>query len=168
MLRLINRTAWLFAIAGGLCAAAVALMTIVSIVGRSWFRAPIPGDFELVQQGIACGLSLCLPWCQAHGGNIIVDFFTQRSSARAQRAMDGFGCLLLALMCGLLSWRTAAGALVVRAAGETSMILGLPGWWVYACLAPGLALTSLVALVQAGLRFSGGDLSQLHGSAGPG
>jgi TRAP-type C4-dicarboxylate transport system permease small subunit len=162
MLRLINRTAWAFAIAGGLCAGAVALLTIVSIVGRSWFQSPIPGDFELVQQGIALAISLCLPWCQAHGGNIIVDFFTQRSRARTQRVMDGVGCMLLALMVGLLSWRTAAGALVVQAAGETSMILGLPGWWVYAFLAPGLALTCLIALVQAGMHWSGGDLSGMR------
>jgi len=163
MLRLINRTAWLFAIAGGLCAGAVALLTVVSIVGRSWFQAPISGDFELVQQGTAWALSMCLPWCQVHGGNIIVDFFTQRSSARAQQVMDGIGCMLLALMVGLLAWRTAAGALAVGEAGETSMILGLPGWWVYAFLAPGLALTCLIALVQAGLHWRGGDLSRLRG-----
>ena len=34
-----------------------------------------------------------------------------------------------------------AGALAVHEAGETTMILGLPMWWTYALLAPGLALT---------------------------
>jgi TRAP-type C4-dicarboxylate transport system permease small subunit len=151
-----------FAIAGGLCASVVALMTIVSIVGRSWFHFPIPGDVELTQLGIAFSISLCLPWCQMHGGNIIVDYFTQRSGTRARQLMDGVGCLLLALMVGLLSWRTAAGALAVRAAGETSMILGLPGWWVYAFLAPGLALSCLIALVQATWHWRGRDVVSLQ------
>jgi TRAP-type C4-dicarboxylate transport system permease small subunit len=39
--------------------------------------------------------------------------------------------------------------MAVREAGETSMILDLPMWWTYASLAPGLALSALVALVQA-------------------
>ena len=30
-----------------------------------------------------------------------------------------------------------------------SMILGLPMWWAYAFLAPGLALTAVIAVVQA-------------------
>jgi TRAP-type C4-dicarboxylate transport system permease small subunit len=151
----LRRLAWLFAIAGGLCAGAVALMTVASIVGRSAFRAPVPGDVEVTQLGIAWAISLCLPWCQLHGGNIIVDFFTQRAGQRTLRVLDAIGCLLLALMAALLAWRTAAGALAVHGAGETSMILGMPGWWVYAGLAPGLALSGLVALVQAGLHLSG-------------
>jgi TRAP-type C4-dicarboxylate transport system permease small subunit len=36
----------------------------------------------------------------------------------------------------------------VREAGETTMIISLPMWWAYACLAPGLALAGWVALVQ--------------------
>jgi hypothetical protein len=41
------------------------------------------------------------------------------------------------------------GALSVHEAGETTMIISLPMWWAYACLAPGLALAGWVALMQA-------------------
>jgi TRAP-type C4-dicarboxylate transport system permease small subunit len=160
--RALRRLAWIFAIAGGLCAVAVALMTVVSVIGRAGFRSPVPGDVELTQLGIAWAISLCLPWCQLHGGNIIVDFFTQGAGQRAQRWMDAAGCVLLALMAAVLAWRTAAGALVVHGAGETSMILGMPGWWVYAGLAPGLALSGLVALVQAARLASGRDLADMR------
>jgi TRAP-type C4-dicarboxylate transport system permease small subunit len=143
-----------FALAGGGIASAVALVTVVSIVGRALLVKPIQGDVEIAQLGVALAISLCLPWCQLHRGNIIVDFFTQKSPPRRQQQLDALGALLLAAMCALLSWRTAVGAVVVREAGETSMILGLPMWWAYASLAPGLALSALVALVQAwyGLR----------------
>jgi hypothetical protein len=62
---------------------------------------------------------------------------------------------------GLLAWRTSVGALSVREAGETTMIISLPMWWAYACLAPGLALAGWVALVQGltGLSTSNQEVS---------
>ena len=156
---LLRRIALWFALAGGLIASVVALNTVFSVIARATISKPIPGDIELTQFGIALAISLCLPWCQLHRANIIVDFFTQKLSPRRQGQLDAFGALLLAAMCLLLSWRTAVGAGVVREAGETSMIIGLPMWWTYASLAPGLALTALVALVQALYLLRGRALS---------
>ncbi len=155
MTRFLTRLAWCFAVLGGLFACATALMTVVSIAARAVVSRPIQGDVELTQFGIAICISLCLPWCQLHGGNIIVDFFTQKAGAATTRRLDAVGGLLLALMVALLAWRTAAGAFAVGGAGETSMILGLPMWWVYAALAPGLALTGVIAVFQAVVRLSG-------------
>ncbi|MBI5720353.1 MAG: TRAP transporter small permease [Burkholderiales bacterium] len=149
LLTRLSRLAEVFAVAGAAIAMAVALMVVVSVVGRAAFSLPIQGDVELVQFGIALAISLGLPWCQAQRGNIIVDFFTQRASPRTLRALDAAGALALSLMCALLAWRSAAGALAVHAAQETSMNLELPMWWTYASLAPGLALAAAVALVQA-------------------
>ncbi len=147
-----------FAVLGGGVACVVAAMTVTSIVMRALASRPIAGDVELTQLGIALSISLCLPWAQLHGANIIVDFFTQSLPERANRRLDALGALLLAAMCALLSWRTSVGAMAVREAGETSMILDLPMWWVYASLAPGLALSALVALVQAWRCWRGGAL----------
>ncbi len=146
---LLRRMALWFALAGGLIASGVALNTVLSVAMRALISKPIPGDVEMTQFGIALAISLCLPWCQLHRANIIVDFFTQKLAPRRQALLDAFGALLLAAMCMLLSWRTAVGAAAVHEAGETSMVLALPMWWNYALLAPGLALTALVALVQA-------------------
>ncbi len=154
---LLRRIAGFFALAGGAVASVVALMVVASIAGRSLLSRPIPGDVELTQFGIALTISLCLPWCQLHGANIIVDFFTQALPERANRVLDGIGAILLALMCALLSLRTAAGAVAVSEAGETSMILGLPMGWNYLMLAPGLALTAIVALWQAQRLLRGLD-----------
>ncbi len=153
----LRRIALWFALAGGAAAAALALMTVASVLMRAMLSRPIPGDVELMQMGIALCISLFLPWCQLHRANIIVDFFTDRLPQRGRRALDGLGCLLLALMCLLLAARTAAGALAVQAAGETTMIIGLPMWWAYAMLAPGLALTALIALWQGQRQLRGQD-----------
>ena len=153
MYALLRGTALLFALAGGLCAAAVAFLTVASIAGRVFWLSPISGDVELTQFGIALSISLCLPWCQIRRGNIIVDFFTERASPRTRHWLDGFGALLLAAMMALLAWRTAAGAQSAVQTHETSMILGLPIWIVYAVLAPGFALSMAVALYQALAHF---------------
>ncbi|MEY4907748.1 MAG: hypothetical protein RL260_1466 [Pseudomonadota bacterium] len=145
----LSRLAGWFAVLGGLCAAAVAGMVVVSVAGRALWSTPIPGDVELTQFGVALCISLCLPWAQVHRANIIVDFFTQKAGPATLRGLDGLGALLLAAMTALLAWRTAAGAQAMLEAHEATMILDLPMWWVYALLAPGLALTALVALVQA-------------------
>jgi TRAP-type C4-dicarboxylate transport system permease small subunit len=154
----LKRIARAFAWAGGVVASLVACMTVVSIALRATTSRPIQGDVELTQMGIALAIALCLPWCQWRGANIIVDFFTQRAAPRTNAWLDGIGAMLVAAMCALLAWRTTVGAAAVREAGETSMILGLPMWWAYAALAPGLALTAWVALAQALAHWGGRPL----------
>jgi TRAP-type C4-dicarboxylate transport system permease small subunit len=155
---ILRRLAVLFAIAGCLVACATALMTVTSVTGRAAMSRPIQGDVELTQFGIAFAIALCLPWAQLRSSNIIVDFFTQAASERTLRRLDALGAFLLALMVGVLAWRTAAGALAVHEAQETTMILGLPMWWSYAVLAPGFALTAVIALVQVGLHLTGREI----------
>ncbi|MEK8025375.1 TRAP transporter small permease [Pseudaquabacterium rugosum] len=140
----------------GLCAAlagavtlGLAAMVAWSITGRTLGSGPVQGDVELMQVGIALAISLSLPWCQLHRAHLIVDFFTQRLAPRGRDRLDAVGALLLAATCALLAWRSAAGAQAVRAAGEETMILGLPMWWAYAMLAPGLALSAAIAAWQA-------------------
>lgn len=157
-------TLW-FALAGALVALAIGAMTTVSVIGRAFFKQPIPGDVEITQMGIALAISLGLPWCQLHGANIVVDFFTQNLSERRRRLLDAAGCVLLVLMYGVLAWRTGVGAVAVRQAQETTMIIGLPMWWAYASLAPGLALAGVLAAAQAWLHASGESLEIMQGPA---
>jgi TRAP-type C4-dicarboxylate transport system permease small subunit len=163
VLSALRRLAAFFAIVGAAVALGAGAMVVTSVTLRALTTRPIQGDVELTQFAIALAISLALPWCQLRGANIIVDFFTQRLPARGVRVLDAVGCLLIAAMCALLAWRTSVGALAVREASETSIILGLPMWWVYASLAPGLALAALVALVQAAMHLRGTPMSALLG-----
>jgi TRAP-type C4-dicarboxylate transport system permease small subunit len=164
MLKLLRRTAHAFALVGSGVALAVAVTTVTSVALRALTSQPIQGDVEIAQFGIALAISLMLPWCQLRGSNIIVDFFTQRLREQRLRLLDGIGCLLIALMYLLLAWRTGVGAQAVQAAGETSMIRSWPMWWVYASLAPGMALAAVVALMQARLHFTQRPMTDLQGA----
>jgi TRAP-type C4-dicarboxylate transport system permease small subunit len=165
MLSVLRNISHAMGLAGAFVALSLSLMTTVSVASRALFNSPINGDIEIMQMGIALAISLCLPWCQLRGANIIVDFFTQHISERKRALLDGIGCLLLVAMYCMLAWRTGAGAIAVKEAGETSMIISLPMWWAYAALAPGLAIAACVALAQAVLLLQGKDLATLQGQA---
>jgi len=150
--RLLERACRWSAVIGGAVLVAMALMSVASVAGRSLLGKPVPGDFELVQIGTAICVASFLPWCQMQRGNIIVDFFTTRTSLRTQAWLDVFGALLLAVAMLLVAWRTGVGALAVMASGETSMIMGFPSWIGYAFMVPGFALTALAAVHTAWQR----------------
>ncbi len=149
MTRALDVLARAFALAGGAVLVAITVMSVVSIAGRTVLGRPVAGDFELVQVGCGVAVAAFLPYCQLRRGNIIVDFFTVRAGPRVQAALDAVGALVLAAVMALLAWRTVAGMLTVKAAGEITMIVGFPVWLGYAAIVPSLALTALVGLATA-------------------
>ena len=127
---------------------AMAAMTVTSVVGRAFFAKPILGDVELVQLGTAVCVALFLPYTQLRGGNLIVDFFTQRARPRSKARLDGFGTFLYTLVMALVCWRLVAGALSAREAQETTMLMGIPLWIAYASMVPGFALSAAIGAQQ--------------------
>lgn len=126
----------------------MAMMTVVSVVGRAFFSHPILGDVELVQLGCAVVVSCFLPYTQLRRANIIVDFFTQNASSQRKHGMDLLGNVLYTLMMSLIVWRVAVGGLDMHASGESSMLMNLPLWWAYMLMLPGLSLAVLVGVTQ--------------------
>src|SRR5690606_10967112 len=90
-----------------------------------------------------------MPLCQIRRGHIIVDFFTTRASARTRNLLDRTGCLLLAIMCGLLAWRTLPGGLSAKEYESVTMLLQFPAWIAFTAMVPPLAFSALFALAQA-------------------
>lgn len=139
------------AIAGGLIFVLIVLMSIVSIVGRKLFSAPVPGDVEMLQMAAAFASASFFAICHLNGGDVKVDFFTARASAATVHRLDAMGSLLVGLFGAVITWRSAVGALAVRSAGETSMILGWPVWVAQILMVPGfllLALAGFYMMVQ--------------------
>jgi TRAP-type C4-dicarboxylate transport system permease small subunit len=137
------------AVAAGALLTVITLMTCVSIVGRNTTGWTIVGDFELSGSAAGAAIALFMPWCQWRRGHIIVDFFTTRASAATQGQLDRFGAALMALVMGLMTWRSAIGGISAWKSQAGSMMLGFPEWIVYAGIVPALALATLIALVQA-------------------
>ena len=144
--RAVERPCEVLALVGGLVLVSIALMSAVSILGRALLSRPIQGDYELVQMGCAVFVACCMPLTQIRYGNIIVDFFTTRASERAQSRLDAAGALVVAIVMAVVAWRTAVGTLDMISAGQTTTILGIPTWYTYAGMLPGLVLCAIAAL----------------------
>ncbi len=150
---LLERLAKFCAILAGVLLTVITLMTCVSLIGRNTTGWTIQGDFELSGAVAGAAVALFMPWCQWRRGNIIVDFFTAKTSEATQSRLDRFGALLVGLGMALLAWRTSLGGLSAYKAQSSTMMLGFPEWIVYLGMVPPLVLTACIALAQAAKGF---------------
>jgi TRAP-type C4-dicarboxylate transport system permease small subunit len=153
--RILETLAKLCAVLAGLLLISITLMTCYSVIGRDFFQSALVGDIELVGVVTGAAIALFMPWCQLQRGNIIVDFFTNRASARAQAGLDRVGALLIGVFMAVLAWRGTLGGLNAYQNQSGTMMLNFPEWITYACMVPPLALAALIALLQAAFGFTG-------------
>lgn len=144
--RLVSGLCVTLACLGGALFIIEALMSVISVAGRTFFSMPIPGDYELIQLFSVIGITLCLPYCQLKKGHVFVDFFTIWAPDGLKRALDAFACLLLAIVAFFLAWRSFIGLLDMYEYQETSMVISLPVWWGYAPIMPALVVLGITAL----------------------
>ena len=142
--RLLDRLATGFTMLGGLTFCVLIVMSIVSIVGRKLFAAPVQGDVELMQMGAAVGAAAFLPLCELYDHNVKVDALTGWMSDRGRAVLDSAAHGLLTVAAVLISWRTALAAVDGHSA---------------------LLVPSFVLLALCGLYRTGGALRKALGSA---
>lgn len=140
------------ALAGAAVFVALVAMSVASIVGRKLASSPIPGDVEILQMSAAFACAAFFAHCHLVGGDLKVDFFTSRLPRAATHGLDAFGSLLFAIVGSALAWRAFAGAMAVRSAQETSVILGWPVWIAQALMVPGFALMALAGAYMVGVH----------------
>lgn len=141
--RLLDRVATGFTMLGGLTFCALIAMSIVSIVGRKLFAAPVQGDVELMQMGAAVGAAAFLPLCALYDHNVKVDALTGWMSARSRAVLDAVAHALLTVAACVITWRTALAAAEGYSSGEVSTLLSVPMWLPVALLVPSFALLAL-------------------------
>lgn len=127
----LERLARTVALAGGLLLVGVMGMTVISVLGRYMFNAPVPGDYEITE--LACGVVAFafFPYCRITNANIVVELFTGRMPPRWKAALDALHEVMFAIVAGLIAWRLFVGGLHKLADGETTMFLGIPIHWAY-------------------------------------
>ena len=112
------------ALAGGILMLALAVLVTVSVLKRWLTPQGVPGDFELMQIGLALAVFAFMPWCQLRGGNLFVDTFTGRLPPGLQRRLDGLWTLVYAAV--------AAAIAVMMAAGAVETLATEPAAWCWA------------------------------------
>ncbi|QEM82233.1 TRAP transporter small permease [Halomonas binhaiensis] len=162
----LTRLCQVLALIGGALIVALAVMTVISILGRwlssvgwissssalSWV-SPVIGDYELVEMGTAIAVSLFLPYCHLRGGHVSVDLLVMHAPKRVQYLLTFIAEILFLLATGIMTWRLYHGLLDKQSYGETSMLLGIPLWWGYALGVIGMAMLTLVCLYRVAISL---------------
>lgn len=143
---LLDKSSKFLAVVSGLSLIAMALMSLRSIVGRSFFDSPLLGDYELVQMFSAIAVALSLPYANWVKGHVIVDFFTAKASPTLNRWLDTIAQALIALFSAVLCWNTLRGLFDLKDTGDASMLLEIPTWWTYGPIALAFAMLCATAL----------------------
>lgn len=152
--RLVGGLARWVAIAGGVVLIVITTTTVISIIGRGLIFAglkPIPGDYELVEAGVFFAVFSFLPWCQYVRGHADVNIVTNFMSPRANALIDIIANLLMLGAALFLAWRHWLGMLDKQRFMETTFILRIPLWWVYASGMVG-AITFIIVSAYCVLR----------------
>ncbi|WP_191285846.1 TRAP transporter small permease [Aliiroseovarius zhejiangensis] len=100
------------AYSGGAILVAIALTTVVSIIGRTLSGlglGPVKGDYEIVEMGCAVAVFAFMPWCQLKRGHVTVDIFISKLPDRMQAILGLIGDLFLTGAAFIILWRLWLG-----------------------------------------------------------
>lgn len=169
MSNLINRIAVYSAIVGGVTLSVLIALTCMSIVGRALIPfglRPVPGDYEIVEAGIAFAIFCFIPYCQARAGHATVDVFTSGLGDQPNRVIAAFWEVIFAAVLVVIAWRLSQGLFSKFHNGETTMFLQFPIWWAYAACMVAASVGVVVGLWSAWDRvnavFRGKDSRPIH------
>jgi TRAP-type C4-dicarboxylate transport system permease small subunit len=80
------------------------LLTAGDVIGRSFFRKPIPGTFELSEFILATFILLGAAYTQQVKGHVGVDFVTSKLSPRTRAFCEIITTLLSLFIIGIVIW----------------------------------------------------------------
>ncbi|MBT9385090.1 TRAP transporter small permease [Pseudooceanicola sp. CBS1P-1] len=152
----VTRIVTFWALLGGALLLIVVALNMASVIAGI-FGAPLPGDFELTEMGVAVAAFAFLPYCQITGANVTADIFTSGASPRVIAFLSLIGALVALAFSALLIWRMYAGLLDQKAYDYTTAILQVPHWWAFVPILASLgllALSALASLMQEARRLS--------------
>jgi TRAP-type C4-dicarboxylate transport system permease small subunit len=137
----------LWALAGGLLLVVVVLLNAASLIGNIFLNQPVPGDFEIVEMGVAVAVFSFLPYCQITGANVSADIFTAWAGPRLISFLTMIASLVALGFAILLLWRMSAGLVDYRLYGEVTTIYQIPIWFAFVPILASLFLLTLASLL---------------------
>ena len=158
MLRLLERIAAAWALAGGGLVLAIMLVTSWNAGAFALDRlarpfggavAGLPGYEDFVRLAISCAGVMFLPWCQWMRGHVAVDLLASRLPRALRSALERLWLGGTALLALFLAYWMSLGMIETRGDAALSPVLGWPLWPFFAPGIVSLGLWALVAGVQA-------------------
>lgn len=131
---------------------AMAVITVIDVIGRYFFNAPMAGGYEIVQYLMALSVFAALPLATRAEGHLTIDLFTGRLRGRTKRVHRVVILIVSTVIIAFLAWRMGVQAGHMARGNATSGAMGFPLAplaWVMTALAWLAALVSVIMSVQA-------------------
>jgi len=136
---------------------AVALATVVDVVLRYVFNAPLFGLQDAAELGLLAVVFLAMPYCGLTGGHVAIDILVERLGAGLRLGALFFARLVGIMVFGILAWRAALAAQQAErfdAASNLLLIPHAPFFWLIAACA---ALYAIIQIVETAILLARGD-----------
>jgi TRAP-type C4-dicarboxylate transport system permease small subunit len=147
---------------GGSLLLALMALTVLDVVRRYGFNAPIYGARDVAKLMLLCLVALSVAYSARTGGQVAIELFSQRLSPPLRRMLAIAVRLIAIPMLMILTWQLVNSGINASRFGEASLALLLPFAPFYTVLALGMGLYTLVLVVEVGLLWRGEDLD-IHG-----
>lgn len=128
------------AVLGGVILFAVMIMVSVAVYCRYVLNAPIFGDVEYIQFGMALVVTAAMPYATLKGAHIRVDILDGVLGAWGRFLADGLARLVMAYVLLLLVQKSWDKALDAVEYGDETNLVELPLWIPYGAITLGFGL----------------------------
>jgi TRAP-type C4-dicarboxylate transport system permease small subunit len=135
--------------------AAMMLLTVADVLGRSLFARPIHGTYELVELLLTCTFFFALPGVFLRDGHVLVDVIDSWRP-RAVPWLKRIALVVTAVMLGIITWRCALFAKNALEFGDVTSDLSLPLILYWIPLLVGFGGAAVAAVVMAMRRNGNG------------
>lgn len=155
---LYKAASWL-AVAGGMLALLISIVTIINVTAfgldkiARLFDANVPaiiGYEDFVSMIVSSAALMFFPYCQAHRGHVAVDVFIKMFPDWFARVVDTLSAILMTALALFLGYMMVNGLIEVRSDNTLSAILGWPIWPFYV---PGIIAMFLWAAIAGNQIF---------------
>ncbi len=144
--------AWItrsLAFAGGAALLWLMLLTVVAVVMRYVFNAPILGAQDISELSLAVVVFLGIPYCGWTGGHVAVDLISAVVAESRLRYTDTLMRLLGAVLFAVVAWQALRQGLDALEYGEASNLVEIAHHPFMFLMSFGWLLFALVLLLQA-------------------
>ncbi|SNY92352.1 TRAP-type C4-dicarboxylate transport system, small permease component [Cohaesibacter sp. ES.047] len=103
-------------------------VTVIDVIGRYFFNAPLPGAFELTQILLADLVLAALPMTTFKDSHVEVDLLSHFWSSETYLRIGRFGAAVTAMVFFVLSWNVGVHGMKLFEDGAVTNDLSLPIW----------------------------------------
>ena len=149
MKNFIDKATKAFRVASCVIFAFIIIVTMVNIIGRTLFNAPISGAVEIIEYGFMLAIAVVMASTGFENKHVSVDLVTMNLGPKGKKAFYIFGSLCGVIAFGIIAYLCLTDAITyTTGTSRLTETLHLPYSVLYFIIFAGFALGTLVFLFQ--------------------